>query len=262
MNRKPCQHPLMLVFNNLLIGTGIASVVGILLTGWFWYKGYNRYEFKKQFDLMIHFCEIAIVFGLALLPLVHVLVLLLVKPLTTHSIRNRIRPMIVIVIGSAWVCFLLNIGLDLGHFHHSFFGEVDRAKSSIPALWIYGTGIATVLIFVSALRMHALVVFSMPSNWMSIVPILISYIVLISLLLLLLFAGPKLDTFWFFYYEDAGSWPRLVLIPIAGGIVFSVFILVSGAFFPAHRRLAELWRPRKLPKIKPWPGLPAANGHQ
>lgn len=254
MDRKPLQHPLMLVFTNLVIGLEICAVASLLVTG-FWFFKFDHFRVHQKLGILTWIGLAGIGIGLALLPVLHVLVLLLVRHLSTHSIRDRIGP-IMLLLTCAAVPGLIVILAKRDSFYRDARYDISQV--------VFGVCLAIAIMLTIVLRMNAFAAFSLPSNWMTIVPILISYVVLVFVIFSFCVGDPRMISFFVFgrfYYGYEVAWLQsLIPVILIGGVFLTVFILVSGAIFPTHRRIAELWKPRRLPKIKPWPGVPATNG--
>lgn len=237
MKPTPHQHPFMLAFANFLIGTAILSVVLSAVALWYGIMGHSYHRDNEPGTLTL-FGIAGIMIGLAILPIIHILVLTRVRPMTTHTTRDLIVNVVLIVGG---VIFLILLSLD--QILSGGIGKPDYAMFLFSCMFF-------AFVMMIGLRMNTFIAFSIPSNWISIIPIFISYLGL-YVFMFLFFGGPL--SYGFRYWGSQG-WESVRPVLFIGFIVYCFYILIAGTIFPTHRRIAELWRPKRLPKIKPRTG--------
>lgn len=255
MKPEPARHPLMIVFANCVTGIKICAVASLLVTA-FWCWKFDFFHVRHKLAFLTRVGLVGIAVGLAILPFIHILALLLVRNLPTHAIRDRMRAIVILFAAATVVLFLVAMKRIW------LFSSGSDAWHRFP--FVFGACMIATLTVMTVFQMNMFETFSIPSNWITIVPILLAYLCCIQLALGLMLGGLEaivLRSGLFRYYDQEDWTPSLFAAAFISTIILFVFVFTSGAIFPSHRRIAHLWRPERLPKIQPWTAAPAPNGH-
>ncbi len=236
MKPKPAPHPFTLAFTNLLIGMAIVSVTLASVALWYGISGHylsRNWDFEDPSGF-VAFVIGGIMLAPVILPVIHLLVLLWGRPATTHGTRDIIVPVTILTFGAVFIAACV---------------AMLTAKESLSLqLKLLFPCLLLAFIVMIACGMNVFLAFSIPSNWISIIPLLVCYLGFYIFMILSMFVGSLLPGFGYWGGKDS-----IEALSI-GFVVFCLYTFVAGMIFPTHRRVARLWQPRPLPKIKPRAG--------
>ncbi|MCE5228610.1 type II secretion system GspH family protein [bacterium] len=178
MIQKTARHSITIrIITSVLVGVTIFAVAYSLII----YFAFPTHQPASGFDNTLRIfpsfevsAEATTAFALGalwLLWILHILVLVGIRRLTTHTIRDIL----------AWFVMVPVVILYVG----SFFAVVSEIISQPSNVAEFYSALALLIglltaILVVGLRMHPLLAFSIPSNWVSIIPLVISYLMLLN----------------------------------------------------------------------------------
>lgn len=235
MKPKPAPHPFTLAFANILIGTAILSITLASVVLW---SGFSGHDLSRNWDLedpsgLVAFVIGGIMLALVSLPIVHLLVLLRGRPATTHGTRDMIVPVAILTVGAVFIV--------------AFVGVLTAEESPSLHLKLLFPCLLLAFSVMIACGMNVFLAFSIPSNWISIIPLLVCYLGFYIFMILFVFDGPLLLGFM---YWGGSNWGDVRPALLIGFVVLCFYIFLAGMIFPTHRRVARLWQPRPIPKIR------------
>ena len=227
-------NPLRVSFYRLLVGLILIGLFGGMIR----LSTMALYEYSST----IYYSEELVLIYFSILPiaLMHCLGLVLVRRLTTHTVRDWIGRILLLFAVPALLISLISIIAGLP----AILSHPDSLFMYISPTLLLLTLIMMVFCF-----MHSFQAYSMPSSWLSILPLAMIYMVLIVIPLPFIFH--KEFTPPSHHHHYIWSVVRCSGIPLMIYFFFftNLYAALAGFWFPVHRRLKYYWKPTPLPRL-------------
>ncbi|MEN6625714.1 MAG: hypothetical protein ABFD69_05735 [Candidatus Sumerlaeia bacterium] len=241
MSRQPAQLPLSFrIFRSIAIGAlvfGLGFVIVSVVMSDRPRSGFSAGDSRAP---------IWGVSAIFLIVFVHLWVVLRARRLMRNSAGDLVVfiPLAAYLIASLAVILLHVFYAILTAFGVPGFGPTNLLYT------IGGLGMMFLPIVIVSLLIRPMLAYSIPSNWISVIPLVISYVAALSAAMLVasVFDERTLQFFLnFLGFEERRSvgWVMFVFVIM----ILCYYVALGGVMFPTHRKLGNLWRPKPLPKL-------------
>lgn len=242
MSRQPAQLPLSFrIFRSIAIGAlvfGLGFVIVSMVM-----SDRPRTGFSME-DSAAPIWGVSAIF---LIVFVHLWVVLRARRLMSNSAGDLVVFIPLTVYFFANVATILVYGI--GKAFAVLFGTPGFGMSNLPVA-LGGLGMMFLPIVIVSLLIRPVLAYSIPSNWISVIPLVINYVAALSAAMLVVAVFDERWLQFFFSFlgiEERNFYGRAMFVSII--MILCYYVALGGVMFPAHRKLGNLWRPKPLPKL-------------